>query len=183
MFIALEGIDCSGKTEVARRLAAHIGAEPYATPPKRFLATRERIDATASPEAHYCFYRDSVLQASEDIWELLAEGKDVVCDRYWLTTYVYHRVMGLNVNPADFDEVVKPDLTALLMVSPDVQAQRFLVRGLSAGDYRMLNKQEALAREYKRAIAHFKGRAVAIDTDHLAPAEVVKQIIAEVNLL
>lgn len=90
MFIVFEGVDASGKTTVARLLANHLQAVYYATPPKEFLARREEVDLSASADDHYRFYLEGLRQASAEIWDLLAEGKTVIGDRYWATTYIYH---------------------------------------------------------------------------------------------
>ena len=76
-----------------------------------------------------------------------------------------------------------PNLTVFLMVDPDEQARRLLERGLSAGDRRMINRQEALAREYKRCIAKLENPVCAISTDHLTPIEIVERVIVAINQL
>lgn len=97
MFIDLGGVDGAGKTTIARLLSKETGAVCYATPPKKLAGYRNKIDAEASPLEHYKFYLEGVRIASKEIWEMLAEGQNVICDRYWLTTYVYHKVMGVAV--------------------------------------------------------------------------------------
>jgi thymidylate kinase len=179
MFLALEGIDCSGKTTITQLLAAQEGMIPYATPPTAYRNQRERIDAEASPEEHYRFYLDGMRVASSEISIMLAKGGSVVCDRYWFTTYVYHRVMGLDVDAADFANMIMPDLTVLLLVSKEVQAERFLKRGLSAGDRRMINVQSLLEREYIDALSRLNIKSCAINTDHLTPQQVVQKVLSE----
>lgn len=176
MFIVIEGIDCSGKTTVSKLLAKQSESVLYKTPPKNIAAERDVVDAMASPIDHYRFYLDGIYTASKEIWEILASGKNVICDRYWLTTYVYHVVMGVSVNVEDFSAIARPDLTVLLLVSSDVQTKRFLDRGMSIGDRRMINHQLALAREYKLAISKFQIPQLIINTDHDCPAEVVEKI-------
>ncbi|MBU6214699.1 hypothetical protein KGM48_02540 [Patescibacteria group bacterium] len=183
MFIVFEGVDASGKTTTARLLANHLQAVYYATPPREFLVRREQIDLSASADDHYRFYLEGIRQASKEAWELLAEGKTVVGDRYWTSTYVYHLVMGANVSREDFKGIVLPDVTVLLGVSPDVQSARLIHRGMSAGDRRMLNQQEALAREFRRFLVAEEKHLVAIDTSHLTPAEVMTQALAEIQAL
>ena len=151
----------------------------YSTPPKRFLATRSKVDAEANPRDHYLFYLEGVREASIEIQEIIANGKKVVCDRYWLTTYVYHHVMCLDVDRSDFNNIARPDLTVFLAVGCEVQAQRFLLRGMSAGDRRMLDHQQALAREYVRELKLFPSNAIVhMGTDDLTPEQVVDQIEA-----
>jgi len=181
MFIVFEGVDAAGKTTVARLLARHLQAAYYATPPKRFLAEREQVDLCASAEEHYQYYLAGIKEASSEIWDLLADGKVVVGDRYWATTYVYHKVMGAAVSLSDFSGLVMPDVTALLTVSPEVQSYRFVRRGMSAGDRRMLNQQEALSREFKTLYASSAQNLVSVDTSHLTPTEVMLQVLAEIK--
>lgn len=176
MFIEIEGIDASGKTTVSKLLAGQMEAVLYKTPPKQLVSKRDEIDANASPKEHYLFYLNGVQIASKEIWDMVASGKNVVCDRYWLSTYVYHVVMGLAVDINDFANITKPDLTILLLVSSDIQMKRFLDRGMSIGDRRMINRQADLAREYKRALAFFEIPQLVIDTDHDCPAEIVEKI-------
>ena len=180
MFIAIEGIDCTGKSTVSKLLAAQNDSVLYMTPPKSIYAKRDEIDAKASPFDHYRFYLDGVYTASKEIWDFLALGKDVVCDRYWLTTYVYHIVMGVSVNIDDFSNITQPDLTVLLLVSSDIQAKRFLERGMSIGDRRMINHQSELSHEYKRAITKIEMSRLVINTDRICPAEVVDKIQANI---
>lgn len=181
MFIAIEGIDCSGKTTVSRLLAKQFGYVLYKTPPKNIVAERDAIDAKASPVDHYRFYLDGIYTASKEIWDILASGRNVVCDRYWLSTFVYHVVMGVSVNIDDFATITQPDLTVLLLVSSDVQAKRFLDRGMSVGDRRMINQQLSLASEFKRALSKYQMPQLVINSDHDCPAEVVEKIQTHIN--
>lgn len=183
MFIVFEGVDASGKTTIARLLANHLQATYYATPPREFLLQREQVDLNATADDHYHFYLEGIRQASAEIWELLAEGKTVVGDRYWASTYVYHMVMGSSVLRDDFKGITIPDVTVLLTVSSDVQSNRLIYRGMSAGDRRMINQQDDLAREFRRLLIEGEKYLVAIDTSHLTPAEIVSQVLAEIQSL
>lgn len=178
-FVVLEGIDASGKTTVARLLANYLHAVYYATPPGELLARRESIDLNACHDDHYRFYLDGIRRASTEIWTLLSEGQSVVGDRYWASTYVYHLVMGANISREDFKNIVLPDMTVLLTVSPEIQTQRLIRRGLTAGDLRMLNQQTSLAREFKKLLSKEEKNLAVIDTSHLTATEVMKQVLME----
>ncbi len=176
MFLALEGVDCTGKSTVAQLLARSLDAVPYATPPRVIADRRELIDRDASPLDHYRFYLSGNRIASDEISELLSVGQCVVCDRYWLTTLVYHQVMGVSTRYEDFADLRQPAVTVLLTVSSQVQAERFLARGMSAGDRRMLNDQQRLAEAYREHVP-LTGRYLLVDTDYMNPMEVASHII------
>lgn len=177
MFLVLEGVDCSGKTSIGKEFAKKFpDFEYYATPPRRFLATRSKMDRDASDEDHYTFYRDAVFEASQEIETLRKSGKSVICDRYWLTTYVYHVVMGLKVDPNDFAHILQPDLTVLLRVGTEVQDKRLGIRGLSEGDRRMLSRQHLLAETYELCCKALVSSLFVIDTDELTLEEVIERI-------
>lgn len=176
MFIVIEGVDCSGKSTVANLLAKRLNGVLYRTPPKTLLAERSRVDANARPEDHYRFYLKGLHLASLEIKHLLANNENVVCDRYWLTTYVYHKVMSVLVDLNDFADIIKPCFTALLLVSSDTQAKRFLERGMSAGDLRMINHQRELAKEYVRLLNFSGDPHIIIETDTILPVEVSKKV-------
>lgn len=181
MFIVIEGIDCSGKTTISKILAEQRGAILYRTPPNNIIAKRDEVDAKASPIEHYHFYLEGIHTASKEIWEFMASGKDVVCDRYWLSTFAYHVVMGVSVSLDDFVGITQPDLTVLLLVSNDVQVKRFLERGMSTGDRRMINRQLELAKEYKKAITKLTIPQLIINTDLPCPTEIVNKIQSFIN--
>jgi len=107
MFVALEGADGCGKTTLCDTLAERLGATAYVTPPKRYSQLREGIDRNAPADEHYRFYRDGIYDASDEIGEILENGGRVVSDRYWLTTFTYHRVMGVSVSKNDFASIVQ----------------------------------------------------------------------------
>lgn len=181
LFIVVEGVDCSGKSTVTSLLARQLNAVLYRTPPKTFLVERSKVDANAKPEDHYKFYLKGLRLASLEIKKLLASNENVVCDRYWLTTCVYHQVMGVSVDLDDFADVIKPSFTVLLLVGSNVQAKRFLDRGMSAGDHRMINRQMELSREYERMLSRQEEPYILINTDNLSPIEIVGKIEVFIN--
>jgi dTMP kinase/UMP-CMP kinase 2 len=178
MFLAIEGRDCTGKTTVSK-LFNNLGFVSYKTPPKSISAKRDAIDANATPIDHYHFYLNGIQIASREIEQLLSVGKNVVVDRYWLSTYVYHVVMGLVVKIDDFSDIVKPDLTVLLTVSNGIQAKRFIERGMSIGDRRMINRQAELDSEYKKAVKKFVTPRMIISTDDSSPMDIFCKIKSE----
>lgn len=180
MKVVLEGVDGSGKTTVSELLSRRYGWIPYATPPRELRARRTQIDAFASNEEHYDFYRNGIHIASHELSEF-PKDKNVVIDRYWLTTYVYHQVMGVQVQLSDFDGIVPSDVTFLLRVSAEEQMRRLTLRGMSVGDVRMLQQQDALRTAYD-CLTHDLG-LIAIDTDDKSVDQVCNLVLAKLASL
>lgn len=178
MLIALEGADGCGKTTLCAILAKRIGAIGYSTPPKKYLAVREGVDKNAPAEEHYQFYRDGIYDASDEIHALIQNGHNVVSDRYWLTTYVYHQVMGVPVSKNDFVSVIQPNLTVILSLNHNVQVKRMLHRGMSEGDRRMLDKQQEITNAFFRNVLEFGISFVVIDTQRFSPDQCADIVIA-----
>jgi len=178
MFVALEGADGCGKTTLCDTLAERLGATAYATPPKRYFQLREGIDRNAPADEHYRFYRDGIYDASDEIGEILENGGRVVSDRYWLTTFTYHRVMGVSVSKNDFASIVQPTLTVILTLNHEVQIERMLRRGMSVGDCRVLDKQREIADAFYRNALELGIPFVIIDTQHFSPARCADIAIA-----
>jgi len=93
-FIALEGIDGSGKTTVCKLLSKKMKAYLYKTPSWPFANLREIIDKTVDIKSRFYFYLSSVFHASAEIEELLKK-RHVVCDRYILSTLCYRQTLSM----------------------------------------------------------------------------------------
>lgn len=140
-FLVLEGLDGSGKSELSRRLAAHIGDAIGA---ERVLLTYEPRNEMAAGE----FCRDVLAKRIRVSMRTLALGfalnradhnermiapfldagerRIVICDRYYMSSLVYQSSGGLSID--DVMELNKsappPDLTLFLDVKPEVSEQR-----------------------------------------------------------
>lgn len=159
LFITLEGPDGSGKTTQARLLAEWLTAQGYP-----LLTTREpggtRIGEAIRAVVHDCAHIEMAPQAeillysaaraqhvAEVIRPALAEGKLVLCDRYFDSTYAYQgygRALPLETLRVITNFAVQgliPDLTLYLDISPEVGLQR---RERGGGEMNRLDR-EALA--------------------------------------
>jgi len=131
MFIVIEGLDGAGKSTIAEALAEEIGAEVLSTPGKNFNTIREQIDSIYhnNHQARQLFYMSTVVSVSEQVRELVNKGKNVIVDRYWLSTQVYHQWKSEN-NHFELAEVENkiliPDITIFLHL-PLVQRRMRLV--------------------------------------------------------
>ncbi len=181
MFLVLEGADGTGKTTLCGVLAERLEAIPYATPPKKYMELRTRVDKNASADEHYRFYRDSIYDASREIGKILKNNGKVVSDRYWLTTYTYHQVMGVSVSKNDFALIIQPTLTVILTLNHEVQIERILRRGMSVGDRRVLDKQLEIAGAFYQNVLELNIPFIVIDTQRFSPARCADMVIAKLG--
>lgn len=128
-FVTLEGIDGSGKTTVARRVADALrarGAQVFLTsePTQSWLgdAIRRAYHDDVGPLAEAFLFLADRAAHQEEIRRHLAAGEIVLCDRYADSTYAYQgaRLQGIVDGPVEFLRGISepwlrvPDLTILL---------------------------------------------------------------------
>jgi dTMP kinase len=155
ILIVFEGIDGTGKSSHAKRLASYFSSlgrevvlshEPTNGPWGRKLresAATVRLDA--EQELEY-FLRDRQEHVEQLIRPSLAEGKVVILDRYYFSTMAYQGLRGFD--PADIrarNEAFAPvpDLLIVLDLDVDIALQRIAGRGDQAN---LFEKRDALER-------------------------------------
>ncbi len=181
MIVAVEGIDCAGKGEVCPRLTATLQGVLYKTPPESMRKEQDRVNAEATDSEHYHYFVKVVKAASSEL-SVLAATRHVVLDRYWMTTVVYHRVMGISARLEDFGKIIMPDFTVYLTVSAEIQAVRMAGRGMSPGDRRMDGRQHLIRQMYDDVIAT-QSNVIRVDTSNTTPEQVVDLVVSQMSLV
>jgi dTMP kinase len=150
--LALEGLDGVGKTTAARRVADACGGVLLSTPDASLGCVRSALDALyrSSPDAAHLFYASSVAYASEVARRERAQGKVVIIDRYWLSTWAYApmRPTGLDLSEVEAG-LCAADWTVLLTLDEAERSRRLRARGMSAADRRTLDAGTAAALEQR----------------------------------
>ena len=193
LFVVLDGIDGCGKTTQARRLAQVLSQrrgrtalhlrEPGSTTVgekiRELLLSRELEIAAPSETLLFAAARRAMLD--QRVAPALAQGLDVVCERFHASTFAYQAVAG----GLDETQVLallrnwagapSPDLTLILDLEPRAALARRKVSSDRIED-RGLAFQESVARGYRR-YAQLDPRARIVAAE--AAEEIVHQRVLE----
>ena len=147
LFIVIEGIDGTGKSTQAARLAdwfreqgreVVLSREPTAGP----WGQRVRESAATgrlSPEEELEYFLNDRRQHVEELIEpSLAAGKVVILDRYYFSTMAYQGARGfdpLEIRRKNESFAPRPDLLLILDLDVDVALERIGARGDTANEF------------------------------------------------
>jgi len=182
-FIALEGIDGSGKTTVCKLLSKKMKAYLYKTPSWPFANLREIIDKTVDIKSRFYFYLSSVFHASAEIEELLKK-RHVVCDRYILSTLCYHRASGSSFKLFNetYLDIIIPDFTFFLNADYEVRMKRIAIR--EHIDHSDVLNSAFHDREYQDKVKYEFAtytNMVWVNTNDRSPKDVTELIYQEIS--
>ncbi len=139
--IALEGIDGSGKSIQAQRLARRLKEEgiacyatmePTARPIGSLIRQVLRGEMQMEPQVFATLFAadrlDHLLNGEDGLAEKVAQGVTVVTDRYYFSSYAYHSVdmpieQVIQANALS-SSILRPALTVFIDVEPGTAMER-----------------------------------------------------------
>ena len=142
-FIVLEGIDGSGKSTQMKLLAkaleeknqeARLTLEPtygmVGDPLHRILSGEIEADPKVVAALFVADRLDHILNREDGVLKTLNEGKWVICDRYYFSSYAYQSVevpekWVIDANSLCAD-ALRPDVTIFIDISPKAAMERIL---------------------------------------------------------
>jgi dTMP kinase len=196
VFVSLEGIDGSGKSTQARRLAEWLGGETVFVREPGGTAPGERVREVLKDPALeldplaelllFCAARAQLV--AEVINPAREQGHDVVCDRFSDSTIAYQGVArGLGADRVEsLCDIATgglwPDLTLFLRLHPEVAAERIAAEGRAADRFEEegLELQRRVAEGYEQLAAWHPERVRTIDASG-SPDEVHAAVVAELE--
>jgi dTMP kinase len=200
MFVTLEGIDRSGKTTQAALLAGALGPETLLLREPGGTQAGERVrELLKDPEIEldlraelllFCAARAEL--CARVIRPALADGRDVVCDRFVDSTVAYQgaaRGLGTEVverlNELAIGDVI-PNVTVLLRIDPEraeARGQQRLAAGAADGADRFegegIELQREVAAAYDELASRHPERIAVVDAEG-SPEQVHERVMRAV---
>ncbi len=201
LFIALEGIDGSGKSTQAKLLSDNLteaGYKVYATcePTDSPIGAIIRNIFNHSMEADHrtiaaLFVADRLhhlLNKTNGILKKLEEGYTVITDRYYFSSYAYHGthmpmnwVIEANALSAN---LLRPDLNIYIDISPEMSMQRLSAGRSSMELYETIENLGKVKHKYFEAFEQLNFKENIFITDgNRSPALIAADIWNEISHL
>jgi dTMP kinase len=173
VFIAFEGIDGSGKSTQVKLLTEKLeasGHKVYSTfePTKSDIGKMIRTIFGGKMEADHKVIAalfaadrlDHLLNKTDGILKMLADGYTVITDRYYFSSYAYHSVympMDWVIATNDLSaKLLRPDMNIYIDVSPEESMQRITKGRTSTELYETLENLINVKNFYNEAFEKMK---------------------------
>jgi dTMP kinase len=174
LFIALEGIDGSGKSTQTRLLTEKLtneGHKVYSTfePTDNYIGKLIRDILKGKARADYRVIAglyltdrlDHLLNEEYGIVRKLEEGFTVITDRYCFSSYAYqgtHMDMDWVIQANSMSaEILRPDINIFIDISPEVSMQRIHSNRESTELFETLDNLKLVRSKYMEAFEKLKG--------------------------
>jgi dTMP kinase len=196
VFIALEGVDGSGKTTQAARVAEALGPDTLLVREPGGTNAGERIRellkdpaVRLDPMAELLLFCAARAQLVEEVIRpALEAGRTVVCDRFGDSSVAYQgTARGLGAERVEeLCDIATgglwPDLTLLLRLHPEVAAERIAAEGRAADRFEGegMELQRRVAEGYEDVARRHPERVRVIDASG-GPDDVHQAVLAEVK--
>jgi UMP-CMP kinase 2 len=171
MIVAVEGLDGSGKTTVARSLADMLDAVCIALPPPELRLADNSVLEKHDSLARYLYYLSGVALLIE-----AAKQRDlIVADRFIASAHALHiHVRGKEATALRHLAFPRADLTLYLHVSEDERRKRLASRGSPLDPFeKKLNEDDRFREEVAVRLQAYPATHV-IDTTGLPPMAVAE---------
>lgn len=122
-FIVVEGLSCSGKTTIAKEIAALLKAKYIKTPISPISSIRKDVDSKMSTTSKFLYYLSGIQHLSEKLKNLL-QKKSVVCDKYIYSTIAVTKIQEPLLDLPSFVSVIEPSIKFLITVPEEIRIQR-----------------------------------------------------------
>ena len=181
VILVIEGVDCVGKTTLAKAIASKRGFRYLYTPQLPLAVIRREIESLDDPNTRFFYYLASVVAVQRTIQTDLDAGRNVVIDRYIHSTLVMHRMLGVDVSCVNIEKlpILWPTVSVLLTATSETRVARRDKRDGSQDYDQRIEQSVGLLDRAQKAFADSHQWSLVLETDSLS----AKQVEAQVSLL
>lgn len=175
IFLAFEGIDGSGKSTQSKRLKERLQKEGYAVELtfepstgetgryiRKILKGEHKVDERTMAGLFVADRLDHILNTDTGMLRQLQEGRIVISDRYYFSSYAYHSchmnmewVIQANSMSAS---ILRPDLNVFIDVPPEVSLERISNNRNEKERYETLDNLILVRENYFKAFELLKNK-------------------------
>lgn len=187
-FIVIEGLDGCGKSTISKEMQKKYDAITLNALPPEIKSWLHSIGETKLPEATFSYFTLCNLINSHKIEEIIKTGKNVIIDRYFYTTYVYHQ----KLIQENFPEIIKksyvhllnPDLVVFLNVSQKERSKRINQRKGELQWYGdAVSLEFDLTEKYFKLFKELNVKSFIVDNETNSVEESLKLIYSKIDSL
>jgi len=200
-FIVFEGIDGSGKSTQLELLGKRFEEnnisfyetrEPSNSPMGRlireFLRGEKKTDNKAIAALFVSDRLDHLLNEENGLETKIESGENVICDRYYFSSYAYHSVdmdmdWVISANSVCAD-ILKPDVTIFIDITPETAMER-ISKGRESTELFETKERLTLVREkYMEAFDKLKDKEnILIIDGNKSPEEISDEVWSKIKHL
>lgn len=182
VFISFEGLDGVGKTTLVESVASALGAVSLAMPGVPRPVAHAVFTSLGHDATSRCLFHAACARAiGQQARAVTATGRNVVVDRYWLSSIAYARARAARIDLTAVELAIPaPDLTLLLTVDEEERCRRLEARGATAVDRETMDRgfRDAALAEMLRTDRNTAFEpAVAVDLSRRTPAEALSTVL------
>ena len=197
MFIAFEGIDGSGKSTQLEMLKnyleaqgrrLHVTREPsdlsIGKTIRRYLTGELKADNRVIAALFVADRLEHILDEGEGLLAKQNAGFDIICDRYYFSSYAYQSVdmpmdWIINANTVAA-ELLKPDVTIFIDVTPEAAMDRINANREGTELFENVDRLRETRNNYFKAFDKLRESENVIIIDGHSSAEEVHRAVVEV---
>jgi len=129
--IVLEGVDCVGKTTLAKKLESELRFQYLYTPQPPIASIRKEVESINDLQTRFFYYLTSVIAVQPLLHAMTANNGLVIIDRYIYSTFAMHKAMGAKVKCVNMRQlpILWPHIGILLTADRETRRQRRMIRG------------------------------------------------------
>ncbi len=196
MFIALEGIDGSGKSTQIKMLADYLknqGRDVYLTREpsdlnigktiRKYLTGELKTDNRVIAALFVADRLEHILDDKEGLLKIKSDGRDIITDRYYFSSYAYQSVdmpmdWIINAN-SEAAKLLKPDATIFIDITPEQAMERINTNREETELFENAERLKATRDKYFEAFDKLKKSENVIIVDGSGTPEEVHSRIVE----